>query len=84
MVKQQISKHTKWILLKKKDNLILKWGEKKLPFALEDVAYVSFGDEMIVALEPVVAMLPYKSRVMAGFDRAHMVDHSKQRIPKKN
>jgi hypothetical protein len=48
---------------------------------LEDVANISFGDEMVIALEPMVSVLPDVGRVVTGFDGTDVVDHSKKRIP---
>lgn len=53
----------------------------RLPFTVEDVADVGLGDEVVVALEPVVAVLADVRRVVAGLQRADVVDHSKQRVP---
>ena len=52
-----------------------------VPFALEDVANVGLCDEMVIAFEPMVAVLSNKRRIMTGLDRTHVIDHSKQRIP---
>lgn len=38
-----------------------------IPFALKDIANFSLGDEVVVALEPVVAVLPHECRVVTGF-----------------
>jgi hypothetical protein len=48
---------------------------------LEYVANISFRDEMVIALEPMVSVLPDVGRVVSGFNGSDVVDHSKKRIP---
>ena len=60
---------------------VLRGMFERIPFALEDVTNISFGDEMVIALEPMVPMLPDVGRVVTGFNGTDVVDHSKKRIP---
>lgn len=48
-----------------------------IPFTLENVANVSLGDEVVIALEPMVAVLANVGRVVTRFDGTDVVDHSK-------
>lgn len=51
------------------------------PFALKNITDVSFGDEMVVTLEPMIAMLANIRDVVSSFNCSNMIDHSKKGIP---
>jgi hypothetical protein len=53
----------------------MKWP---IPFTVQYVANVGLGDEVVVALEPVIAMLPDVGCIMTSFNGADVIDHSKQ------
>ena len=55
--------------------------EQQIPLTVDHVSNIGFGNEMIVAFEPVISMLANECRIVASFDGAHVIDHSKQWIP---
>ncbi len=55
--------------------------KRMIPFTLENVADLGLGDEVVIALEPVVSVLANVGRVVTGFNGTDVVDHSKKRIP---
>lgn len=56
----------------------------KIPFTLKYVANFSLGNEVVIALEPMVSVLSYVGRVVASFNGTDVVDHSKERIPERS
>ena len=51
------------------------------PLAAEHLADGGPGDEVVVALVPLVPVLPHERRVVPGVKAAHVVHNRKQRIP---
>lgn len=52
----------------------------QLPLAVQNLLHGGLCDQMIVALEPLIALLSYEGGVMAGLDCARMIHHGKQTV----
>jgi len=54
--------------------------EEQITFAAQDVRDGCLGDEVVVALVPLVLVLPDVGGVVAGVQRAYVVHHREQRV----
>ena len=58
--------------------------KEKITLRIQNFFDWHMGDQLIIALEPVIVLMPYEAGIMPAFDCAVVVDNGKKLIPKKN
>lgn len=57
-----------------------KFTTKTLPLAVQDLLHGGLRDQVIVALEPLIALLSDEGGVVAGLDRSRMVHDGEETV----
>lgn len=61
-------------------SIALMQRQSSLPLAVQDLLYGGLRDQVIVALEPLIALLSDEGGVVAGLDRSRMVNDGEQTV----